>query len=212
MDAVGLLAQVLPVVRRARVSWQPLETFEASPIPNPLRAYSVEINEYLQEELGDDVSRRSLIKLSLLLDSNFDDVTEGLRLSRKATQFIECIISKYEQFFKGSDQRLTREQIIYFLRAAASDWWGVLLYAASFQLIDSIITKQIADTYYEHILPIRKQGRLITGDDLIQIFNLKEGKWIGELLEVIEKRQFAGEIRTREDALTAVEVLIRQSQ
>jgi tRNA nucleotidyltransferase/poly(A) polymerase len=212
MDVVGLLAQVLPIVTRSRISWQPLETFEEAPIPNPLRAYSEEINKYLQEELGDSVSRRSLIKLSLLLGDNFGDVGEGLRLSRKATQFIECVISKYEQFFEGPDRQLTRERIICFLRGATSDWWGVLLYAAASHSINSVVIKQIADTYYEHILPIRKQGRLITGDDLIQVFNLKEGKQIGELLEQVEKRQFAGEIRTREDALAAVEILIRQSQ
>ncbi len=212
MDVIGLLAQVLPVVTRSRILWQPLQTFEESPIPNPLRAYSEEINNYLQEELGDGVSRRSLIKLSLLLGDNFGDVGEGLRLSRKATQFIECVGSKYEQFFKGMDKRLTREQIIRFLRGTTSDWWGVLLYTAAAHPIDSVVLKQIADTYYEHILPIRKQGRLITGDDLIQVFNLKEGKQIGELLEEVEKRQFAGEIRTREEALAAVEILIRQSQ
>ena len=212
MDAVGVLAEVLPVVPRAGARWQPLETFEKIPIPIPLRAYAEEINNYLQEELGDGVSRRSLIKLSLLLDDNFGDIGEHLRLSRKATQFVEGIISKYEQFFRDPSQQLTHEEIICFLRAAASDWWGVLLYAAASHPIDSVVIKQIATTYYENILPIHKQGRLITGDDLIQIFHLKEGKQIGNLLEQIEKRQFNGEIRTREEALTAVAVLIQQFQ
>jgi tRNA nucleotidyltransferase/poly(A) polymerase len=212
MDTVGLLAQVLPVVNRARIPWQPLETFEEMPIPTSLGAYYEEINNYLQEEQGDGVSRRSLMKLSLLLGDNFDHIGEHLQLSRKATQFIVDVISKYEQFFKDANRQLIRKQIICFLRTAASDWWGVLLYAAALRSIDSVVIKQIADTYYEHILPIHKQGRLITGDDLIQIFHLKEGKQIGDLLEQIEKRQFNGEIRTREEALDAVEILIRQSQ
>ena len=212
MDVVGLLAQVLPVVSRVGILWQPLETFEKTPIPTPLRAYAEEINNYLQEELGDGISRSSLIKLSLLLGDNLSDIGEHLRLSRKATQFVEGIISKYEQFFKGPRRQLTRKQIICFLRAAASDWWGVLLYAAASHPIDSVVIKQIANIYYEHILPIHKRGRLITGDDLIQVFHLKEGKQIGDLLEQIEKRQFNGEIRTREKALAVVAVLIQQSQ
>ena len=212
MDAVGLLAQVLPVVNRARIPWQPLETFENTPTPIPLGAYAKEINNYLQEELGSGVRRYSLIKLGLLLDGNFADIGERLQLSRKATQFIADVISQYQQFFKDPNRQLTREQIICFLRAAASDWWGVLLYAAASRAIDSVVIKQIADTYHEHILPIRKRGRLITGNDLIQIFHLKEGKQLGDLLEQIEERQFNGEIRTREEALAAVEVLIRQSQ
>ena len=210
MNAVGLLAQMLPTVNRERIPWQPLESFEETPIP--LRAYDEEINNYLQEELGGGVSRYSLVKLSLLLDGNFANIGERLQLSRKATQFIEDIISKYEQFFKNPNPQLTREEIICFLRTAAVDWWGVLLYAAALHAIDSAVIKKVADTYYKHILPIRKQGRLVTGDDLIQIFHLKEGKQVGDLLEQIEERQFNGEIRTREEALAAVQMLIRQSQ
>lgn len=212
MDTVGLLAQVLPVVNSSSIPWQPLETFEASPIPTPLHAYAEEINNYLQEELGSGVSRYSLIKLSLLLEGNFDDIGEHLRLSRKATQFIADVISKYQQFFADMSQQLTHEQTIRFLRTAASDWWGVLLYTAALRSSNSTIIKQIADTYYEHILPIRKRGRLVTGDDLIQNFHLKEGKQVGNLLEQIEERQFNGEIQTREEALAAVEVLIHQSE
>ena len=97
-----------------------------------------------------------------------------------------------------------------FLRTYASDWWGILLYSAAAYPIDPAILKQIADTYYEHILPIYKQGRLITGDDLIQEFHLKEGEKIGELLKEIENRQFDGEIRTREEAFAAVATLIQK--
>ena len=121
MDSVGLLAQVLSVVsQQGDVLWRSLETFEETPIPIPLRAYAEEINYYLEEELGEGVSRRSLIKLGLLLGDNLGDIGERLRLSRKATQFIEGIISKYEQFLKGVNQQLTRAQIICFLRAVAS--------------------------------------------------------------------------------------------
>ena len=87
----------------------------------------------------------------------------------------------------------------------------MLLYAAASYPIDPTVLKQIANTYYEHILPISKQGRLITGNDLIKNFNLKEGKQIGRLLKEIEERQFDGEIRTREEALTAIAALIQQS-
>ena len=163
MAASGLLTHVLPVVSQVSVPWQLLETFEEIPIPSPLRAYAEEINSYLQEELGDGASRRSLIKLGLLLDGNLGGIGKHLRLSRKATQFIKGIISKYAQFLKDVDTQLTRAQIICFLRDAASDWWGVLLYAAAVRPLGSVVLKQIADTYYEHILPIQKQGRLITG-------------------------------------------------
>ncbi len=212
MSASGLLTQVLPNISQESIPWRLLEKFEEIPIPIPLHAYSEEIDSYLQEELGDGVSRRSLIKLVLLLGDNLGDIGKHLRLSRKATQFIKGITAKYAQFLKDVDIQLTHEQIIYFLRTSASHWWGVLLYAAPSRPPDSVVLKQIADTYYEHILPIQKQGRLITGDDLIQMFNLKEGKQIGNLLEQIEERQFNGEIRTREEAFAAVAALVHQSE
>ena len=212
MEASGLLTHVLPSVRGMCIPWHLIETFEEASIPLPLRAYSEEIGSYLREGLGDGVSRCSLIKLGLLLGDNLGDIGKHLRLSRKATQFIKGIISKYEQFLKELDTQLTHEEIIYFLRTSASHWWGVLLYAAAARPLDSVVLKQIADTYYEHILPIQKQGRLITGDDLIQMFDLKEGKQIGNLLEQIEERHFNGEIRTREEAFAAVAALIRQSK
>jgi len=212
MDASGLLTHLLPTIRQVSIPWQVLKKFEEMPIPIPLHAYSEEIGSYLQEELGDGINRRSLIKLGLLLGDNLGDIGKHLRLSRKATQFVKGIISKCAQFLKDVNPQLTHEQIIYFLRTSTSPWWGVLLYAAAARPLDSGVLKQIADTYYEHILPIQEQGRLITGDDLIQVFNLKEGKQIGNLLKQIEERQFKGEIRTREEALAAVASLVRQSE
>ena len=212
MDASGLLTYTLPSIREARIPWHLIKTFEEVPIPLPLRAYTEEIDSYLREELGDGVSRRSLIKLNLLLGGNLSDMAKHLRLSRRATQFLKGIIAKYTQFLKDVDTQLTRRQIICFLRDAAYDWWGALLYAAASHPIDSEVLKQITDTYYEYILPIQKQGRLITGADLIQMFNLKEGKRIGNLLEQIEERQFNGEIRTREEALATAAALVRQSE
>ena len=91
------------------------------------------------------------------------------------------------KLFKNTTQQLTQKPIIHFLRTYASDWWGILLYSAVIYPIEPTILKQVADTYYEHVLPICKQGRLITGNDLIQTFHLKEGEQIGNLLKEIEE-------------------------
>ena len=209
METVGLLTEVVPPIKETDRYWHPLEAFEKSPIPIGLHVYHSEINDYLREKLGAEANRRSLIKLSLLLGDNCDGVGAQLRLSRKATQFMKRLLSGAKAL-RNENQQLTERQIIRFLRTYASDWWGVLLYAAASHPIDPTLLKQIAHTYYEHILPISKQGRLITGADLIKHFNLKEGKQIGRLLKEIEERQFDGEIRTREEALTAVAALIQQ--
>ncbi len=209
MEAAGLLTQVVPIIKEPHRAWSSLETFEEGPIPTALHAYRKEINRYLQEELSVEINRCSLIKLSLLLGDNLGSIGERLRFSRKAVKFIECLISGSKKL-KNTIPQLTQKQINRFLRTYTSDWWGILLYSAASSPIDSAILKQIADTYYEHILPICKQGRLITGNDLIQEFHLKEGEQIGDLLKEIEDRQFDGEIRTREEAFAAVAALLQK--
>ena len=209
MEAAGLLTQVVPIIKEPHRAWSSLETFEEGPIPTALHAYRKEINRYLQEELSVEINRCSLIKLSLLLGDNLGSIGERLRFSRKAVKFMECLISGSKKL-KNTIPQLTQKQINRFLRTYTSDWWGILLYSAASSPIDSAILKQIADTYYEHILPICKQGRLITGNDLIQEFHLKEGEQIGDLLKEIEDRQFDGEIRTREEAFAAVAALLQK--
>lgn len=207
MEIAGLLTQI---IRDISKSWSPLERFEENPIPAALTTYREEISAYLQEKLGMGVTRGSLIKLSLLLADDLGDIGKRLRLSQKAIQLIAHLVAGGKRL-KEAGPHPTQKQIIRFLRTYRSDWWGVLLYTAASDSINAALLKEIANTYYKHILPVCKQGRLITGKDLIQVFQLKEGKQIGGLLEQIEERQFDGEIRTREEALAAVAALIQSS-
>lgn len=209
LERVGLLEQVVPSVRGTDSAWCSLEDFEKSPMPTGLDAYQNQINDYLREELGVEADRRAFIKLAFLCGDDPSSIGKHLRLSRKTVQFMASLISGSTEF-KRIMPELTHKQIVDFLRKYVSDWCGVLLYTAALDTIDSAILKQVADTYYEYILPILNQGKLITGNDLIQTFCLKEGKQIGNLLKEIEDRQFAGEIRTREEAFAAVAALIRQ--
>ncbi len=202
---VGLLAHVFPNIKPAST----LKIFEDNPIPETFSSYKDEINSYLSEELGLYANRRSLIKLCLLLEGNIGEIGELFRLSKKAVQFMECLVMGSQQL---SDKELTKERIIDFLRDSESDWWGELLYSAAAAPIPPEVLGKIVDTYYRYFLPILKQGRLITGKDIIKKFDIKKSKKIGTLLEQIEERQFYGDIQTRDEALAMVEMLIRQGQ
>lgn len=214
MWKVGVLAHIVPIadasplsqnhVARAPVPrhpWRALQRFEAGPVC----VHQTEIDAYLKTELEGEVNRRSLIKLCLLLRGELGDVVKRLRLSRKAAQFLKCIAATHCLLIK---EQLTQQDIIRFLRWTASDWLGVLLFASALHGLTDARIRQIVDTYSQHFLPILKQGRLLTGEDLIQRFDLKEGRQIGVLLKQIEERQFSGEIRTREEAFAVVEALI----
>ena len=179
--------------------WNALDRFESTNHTQP------DWDTYLKTELGWEVNRRSLIKLCLLLQGELGGVAKRLKLSRKASQFLKCLASEHRLL---TTEQLTRREIIRFLRRTASDWLGALLFASALHGITDARTSQIVDTYYQHFLPILKQGRLITGEDLIRRFNLKEGRDIGILLKQIEERQFDGEIRTREEAFAVAAALI----
>ena len=207
MATAGLLAHAIPTVAQTPILWEPLETFEKTPIPAPLRFYQNEIDIYLRDTLGAETHRRTFIKLSLLLHGKLRDIGRQLRLSRKAVQFMKCLVSTHSLL---TETQLTQKRIIQFLRTAATEWWGGLLFSAALHPMDAAGLRTVADTYYRHMLPTLKQGQLITGKELIQTLALKEGKQIGMLLKQIEERQFNGEIRTRAEALAAVEALIRQ--
>ncbi len=202
---IGLLVHIFPNVKQTPTLWYTLENYADNPIPEPLFPYKNEINKYLSEELGLYANRRSLIKLCLLFQGNLEEIGKSLRLSRKAVQFMQCLVTGHQQIV---DRKLTKKQIIDFLRTSTSDWWGVLLYSAAKHRMPLEAQRKIVEIYYEHFLPILKQGRLITGRDLIQKYHLKKGKEIGMLLKQIEERQFYGEIRTRAEAFAAVEALI----
>ena len=138
MSDVGLLSHVIPSIEQRLDSWYALENFEDTPIHESLGEYQTEIDTYLNEELGLYANRRSLIKLCLLHPENPGEIGKQLRLSRKAVQFMKCLIKGYLQF---ADEDLTQKQIINFLRTSLSEWWGVLLFSAIIQPIPAPMLK-----------------------------------------------------------------------
>ena len=205
MNEICLLSQVFPSIDLQIANWSELERFEENPIPTALSPNQNEIETYLNEELGQYAIRKSLIKLCLLLNEDIKEIGKQLRLSRKAVQFMKCMVEKHIHL---TDGKLTKKKIIDFLRVAGSEWWGVLLFSAVIQPIPDHILKQIVDTYYHHFIPILNQGRLITGKELIKKFQLKEGKEIGILVKQVEDMQFYGEIQTQEEAFALVESIL----
>ncbi len=205
MSEIGLLSHVFHSFDVQTGNWTVLENFEETPIPTALSTYQTEIDRYLNEELGQYANRQSLIKLSILLQQNVRQQGRRLCLSRKAIQFMKCLMTENLRLI---DEKLTKKNVIDFLRSTGSEWWGVLLFSAVIHQLPDQVLKQIADTYFQHFLPILKQGRLITGEELIEKYQLKEGKEIGRLLKHVEDMQFYGEVRTRQQAFAVVERLL----
>ena len=235
MDETGLLSQIIPEIGKVRGLFQKeldrrlraLEMFEIKPIPDALQSYRPRIEAYLHEHLTHDLCRRQLLKLALLLRESETEtavqITNRLRLGRKATQLMRCLVENRLYLMDSMDRngQIARQSMTYFLRSAGGDWLGILLisYAnirssgknirqTNAPPIVEAALKQIADFYYNEIGPIMERGRLITGDDILQTFGMMPGIEIGRILQHIEDLQFAGEIQTPEEALEAARTFL----
>jgi len=60
----------------------------------------------------------------------------------------------------------------------------------------------------EHLEPLEREPRLLTGDDLIRDLGLKPGPRFRELLTAVQEAQWEGQVRTRGEALELVRQLL----
>ena len=232
MDKTRLLSQIIPEIEKIRGLGQDtldhsllgLEMFETEPTPDVLQPYQSQIQAYLREELVYDLDRGQILKLALLLYKGGTKmavrITNRLRLGRKAAQLMRRLVQNhlYLMDLIDSDSQMERRAAIRFLRNAGDDWLGVLLlFYANLRALHgdmpqvNELMKQIADLYYGEICPIIEQGRLITGDDILQAFGVVPGVKIGRILRHIEDLQFEGEIQTPEEALEAARAFLQNN-
>ncbi len=68
--------------------------------------------------------------------------------------------------------------------------------------------KKILDGWFNHFDEVVAPPRLLNGDDLIEIFKIKPGQELGQILEQISEEQAAGTIKDRNAAFAFAEKLI----
>jgi tRNA nucleotidyltransferase/poly(A) polymerase len=66
----------------------------------------------------------------------------------------------------------------------------------------------LLSVYFDDLKLKMKMPRLVSGHDLLEIFNLKPSRFIGRLLEKLEEARLSGDIETREEALKLAALLI----
>lgn len=216
MQNIGLLQQILKTdfeVAKKKISF-----FEQQPVPDQLDQYlqqaeGLSVEDYLTHEVVAGLNRSTLIKLSLL--SPAED-WKRLLLGRKAEQLLSNWKLGFQQF-PSLDQDPTP-----LLRTLRCEWIGVITQyfatvqaeaerEASTSITDfEQIALSIGVCYYEKVLPILKRGSLLTGKSLIQIFRISEGPQIGRILTYLDHLQFAGLIRTQDEACQAVSKYLSQ--
>lgn len=100
-------------------------------------------------------------------------------------------------------------------------WLGNPLFADLLLLLraDSLGTIPQGLSLYKKVLAIYKKEKprrmpkikkLVDGDNLMQIFNLAEGRNVGRLLDALHEAQLDGKVKTKKQALIYLQKLYQQ--
>jgi len=153
------------------------------------------------------------------------DILRRLRFSREEVERGQRIVAHHlRPVLLAREPRVTRRAIYRFFRDTKEEGIEVVLLSLADGLARGKIDDhaelppqwqrrlEVATILLKHYFERREQvivpPRLLSGDDLMQIFGLEPGPRLGELLEALREAQAAGEVSTREEALQWVRTKI----
>ena len=145
------------------------------------------------------------------------DVLERLRFSSKEVKLVEIVIKYHMRPGQMSQEGLPTHRAIYRYFRDCGEAGIDILYLS---LADHLATRgpnlnlagwQEHARLVEYVLAQHAEqeklvtpARLVSGHDLINVFNIKPGPRMGQLLEAVREAQASGEVSTREEALAYV--------
>ena len=152
------------------------------------------------------------------------NICTRLRMSGQNRSYVAFIVKKhlrplllFDAHERGS---LTSKGIIRFVRNCQDDVLGLLIHSLadqrakrgkSNQCLDTAFSrflKKILKTYFSDLKPKMAAPRLLTGQDLIEHFNLTPSKLFRRLLQKVEEARLNGEIKTKTQAVELVARLL----
>ena len=145
-----------------------------------------------------------------------EKVSDRLRFSKqdktKVSTLIRYHIRPLNLFLLHQSKQLKNRHCIRFFMQAGGMVPGVLVHS----MADHLGKKQspskdhipfaasLGEQYYDRFQKAAGRKRLLTGQDLINVFDLPQSPLFGIILRAIEERTLAGEISTRKQALMLV--------
>ena len=152
------------------------------------------------------------------------NILEKLRFSAKEIKLVEVMIRHHLRPMQMSHDELPTRRAIYRYFRDTGDAGIDILFLS---LADHLATRgphlELADWrehahVVEYVLTQRFEQeslvvppKLVNGHDLIDIFGMSPGPKIGEVLEAVREAHAAGEIATREEALSYIDHLLTSS-
>ena len=145
------------------------------------------------------------------------EILERLRFSGKEVKLIEIVIKYHMRPGQMSREGMpTRRAIYRYFRDCGEAGMDILFFSLAdhlavrgpnlnlsgwqehAHLVEYVLTKHAEQE--KLVTP----AQLVSGHDLIKIFNIKPGPRMGQILEEVREAQAAGEVATREEALALV--------
>ena len=148
------------------------------------------------------------------------DMLGRLRFSTKEIKLVEADVRYHLRPVQMSKNALPSHRAIYrYFRDTAEAGIDILFLSLADHLatrgsnLDSTnwqehaqLVNYVINQYFERE-SITRPPKLVDGHDLINIFGMSPGPGIGEILEVVREAQASGEVTTRQEALSFIEVV-----
>jgi len=148
----------------------------------------------------------------------FGEIGKRLRWSKNESDFVGKLIELHMHPFHLSNVRresqLSRKALLNIYKKAGDDLPGLFLLAMADSLAGQgelkpdtmeeeldLLFNEVVQVVEEHIAPVRRGVRLVSGTDIINELHLSPGPVFRELLEEVEVAQVEGKISTKEEAL-----------
>ena len=153
------------------------------------------------------------------------DIMERLRFSGKEKRLVSGVVYHHLRPVQTCHDEMPTQRAIYrYFR----DTGDVAVDTLFFSLADHLATRGYTldmanwrwhNSLIRYILEQHKQqqgkarpSRLISGHDIMQAFGLQPGHTVGRLLEAVREAQAAGEVASREQALTYAKKLLNEEK
>src|SRR3990170_914600 len=223
MEEAGLLSEVLIIpkesdIKKGMIVFERLECLYNT-LPTLFSPFDVDIGNYLQEKIENEITNAALWKwISLFLPDHITKeltrmASRGLRLSNKACRLIHLAVEYIQPSLL--DKGIEDKRSIYrFFKAAGNNGIGLILcQIASLSAVTDWHDRTIkngkdAMAWYLREYKKMKDFPLITGDDLIVLFNITHGPMFRYLLDIVEENRAMGYIVTKNDAVSLLKKLL----
>lgn len=238
LEELGLLSLLLPekprdlqpaleIVRRCE--------WALNHLPDIFPEFSEKLSHHFAEEIEESVTRGSLLKLGGFLLTRKDmvskekalrwgeDISQRFKLGRKAKRILKKMIkfSLPINFFQDEVNWLHPRVLFQFFRQVESEGIEIMLLSWSDYLKkieqpagskeDFRIRKLLNYLFHYYFNEYPFSRPLITGQELMEKFGIKEGKIVGELLNQVAQMEAQGLLRTPQEAIQYVKTYLSKS-